>query len=129
MGADVRRERAHDPLELDRRPRRIELAVLGRDLVRVRGVRLVLRGAGRRLVERPDEQLAAELLQARRERAVRVLGGDRLGAPGRNRSAVEPRATRMIETPVTSSPAMIARSTGAAPRQRGSSDGCTFSIG
>jgi hypothetical protein len=33
----------------------------------------------------------------------------------------------MIETPVSSSPAMIARSTGAAPRQRGSSDGCTLS--
>ena len=32
----------------------------------------------------------------------------------------------MIETPVSSSPAMIARSTGAAPRQRGSSDGCTL---
>ena len=30
-------------------------------------------------------------------------------------------------TPVSSSPAMIARSTGAAPRQRGSSDGWTFS--
>ena len=34
----------------------------------------------------------------------------------------------MIETPVPSSPAMIARSIGAAPRHRGSSDGCTFSI-
>ena len=29
----------------------------------------------------------------------------------------------MIDTPVSASPAMIARSTGAAPRQRGSSDG------
>ena len=34
----------------------------------------------------------------------------------------------MIETPVSSSPASIARSTGAAPRQRGSSEGCTLSI-
>ena len=34
----------------------------------------------------------------------------------------------MIETPVRSSPAMIARSIGAAPRQRGSSDGCTLRI-
>ena len=40
-----------------------------------------------------------------------------------------PAVTRMIDTPVRSSPAMIARSIGAAPRQRGSSDGCTFSIG
>ena len=35
---------------------------------------------------------------------------------------------RMIATPVSSSPAMIARSIGAAPRQRGKSDGWTFSI-
>src|SRR3954469_20154450 len=35
----------------------------------------------------------------------------------------------MIDTPVCASPAMIARSTGAAPRQRGSSDGWTLSIG
>ena len=34
----------------------------------------------------------------------------------------------MIDTPVSSSPAMIARSTGAAPRQRGSSEGWTLSI-
>jgi hypothetical protein len=34
----------------------------------------------------------------------------------------------MIDTPVSVSPAMIARSTGAAPRQRGSSDGCTLSM-
>ena len=33
----------------------------------------------------------------------------------------------MIVTPVSTSPAMSARSTGAAPRQRGRSDGCTFS--
>jgi hypothetical protein len=32
----------------------------------------------------------------------------------------------MIETPVRASPAWIARSTGAAPRQRGSSEGCTL---
>ena len=35
----------------------------------------------------------------------------------------------MIVTPVTSSPAISVRSIGAAPRQRGISDGCTFSIG
>jgi hypothetical protein len=39
-----------------------------------------------------------------------------------------PAVTRMIATPVCSSPAMIARSTGAAPRQRGSSDGWTLRI-
>ncbi len=34
-----------------------------------------------------------------------------------------------MDTPVASSPAMIARSIGAAPRQRGNSDGWTLSIG
>ena len=34
-----------------------------------------------------------------------------------------------MQTPVRSSPAMIARSIGAAPRQRGSSEGWTLSIG
>ena len=32
----------------------------------------------------------------------------------------------MMQTPVSRSPASIARSTGAAPRQRGSSEKCTF---
>ena len=35
----------------------------------------------------------------------------------------------MIVTPLSVSPAMIDRSTGAAPRQRGRSDGCTLSQG
>ena len=34
-----------------------------------------------------------------------------------------------MQTPVSASPARIARSTGAAPRQRGSSEKCTLSIG
>ena len=34
----------------------------------------------------------------------------------------------MIDTPVSLSPAMIARSIGAAPRQRGSSEGWTLKI-
>ena len=40
-----------------------------------------------------------------------------------------PSVSAMIVTPVSASPAMIARSTGAAPRQRGSSDGWTLRIG
>ncbi len=39
-----------------------------------------------------------------------------------------PAVSRMIDTPVSGSPAMIARSIGAAPRQRGSSEGWTLSI-
>ena len=34
----------------------------------------------------------------------------------------------MRQTPVTSSPARMARSTGAAPRQRGNSEKCTFTM-
>ena len=39
-----------------------------------------------------------------------------------------PAVTLMMATPVSRSPAMIARSIGAAPRQRGSREGWTFSI-
>ena len=39
-----------------------------------------------------------------------------------------PAVSRMIVAPVAASPAMIARSMGAAPRQRGSSDGWTLKI-
>ena len=39
-----------------------------------------------------------------------------------------PAVSRMIVTPVPASPAMIARSTGAAPRQRGNNDGWTLKI-
>ena len=46
------------------------------------------------------------------------------GTPARCRG---PAVRRMIATPVSASPAIIARSIGAAPRQRGSSDGWTLS--
>ena len=53
------------------------------------------------------------------------IGSCRTNAVGPESS---PAVIWKIVTPVTSSPAMIARSIGAAPRQRGSTDGCTFSI-
>ncbi len=37
-----------------------------------------------------------------------------------------PFSISMMQTPVSASPARMARSTGAAPRQRGSSEKCTF---
>ena len=40
-----------------------------------------------------------------------------------------PASTFMRQTPVSRSPARMARSTGAAPRQRGSSEKCRFTIG
>ena len=81
----------------------------------------------RALVERAHQQPRAEVLQARRERAVVVVGPDRLGLHQATGPASRPAVRRMIATPVSASPAMIARSTGAAPRQRGSSDGWTLS--
>ena len=90
--------------------------------------RLVLLDPRRALVERLDQQVGAERLQPRGERAVVVVRADRLGAREVDRAGVQPAVTRMIETPVSASPAMIARSIGAAPRQRGSSDGCTLII-
>ena len=39
-----------------------------------------------------------------------------------------PASTRMIVAPVSASPARIAAATGDAPRQRGSSEACTFSV-
>ncbi len=101
-----------------------------RDLLGVGHALLRLLAERRLLVERPHEQLAAQRLQALGECAVGVLGGRsaprRRGTPGPSSS---PAVRRMMLTPVRSSPAMIARSTGAAPRQRGSSDGCTLRIG
>src|SRR5581483_8606969 len=52
-----------------------------------------------------------------------AIGNDSCAAIGPASSAS---TVRWIVTPVTSSPARIARSTGAAPRHRGSSNGCTF---
>ena len=101
----------------------------GLDLVRVGDAVLGLLGERRALVERADEQVAAEALQPRRERAVVVVGRGSARAPCRQTGPASSASTsRMIETPVSSSPAMIARSIGAAPRQRGSSDGCTLRI-
>ena len=92
------------------------------------GVVLVgeLEGAGRAAVERLDQQLAAELLEPARELAEVGLA-DRNGSRSATGPESRPAVSRMIETPVSTSPAMIARSIGAAPRQRGSSDGCTLS--
>ena len=60
MGA----QRAHGALDLGGRARRVERAVGGLDLVRVGDARLVLLDPRRALVERADEQVAGELLEA-----------------------------------------------------------------
>ena len=103
--------------------------ILGRDLL---GVRDAILGLGNRLgilVQHGDQVLAPQLLQASGDGPVVILGPDLGISLWRQTGPLSSPAVRiMIETPVRSSPAMIARSTGAAPRQRGSNDGCTLSI-
>ena len=108
---------------------RVERAVLGRDLVRVGDAapRLLDRTAGARRA--PDQSSPPSACSRGGERAVVVVGLDRLARLQADRARSPSRPSgRMIDTPVRSSPAMIARSIGAAPRQRGSSDGCTLNI-
>ena len=74
------------------------------------------------------EQLGGDLRRAG-EHGARIVLVRRSGTPPAQRSARRraPRPSRGSSRRSRASPAMIARSTGAAPRQRGSSDGCTFS--
>ena len=129
---DVRVQAAHRPGELGGVAGRIEPAVLGGDLLGVGDAVLVLLGpldlAGRPQVERPDEQPPARVGQVRGD-LVEVLA-EPIATSSASATGPEssPSSSLMIEVPVASSPAMIARSIGAAPRQRGSSDGWTFSI-
>ena len=87
---DVRAQRAHPALELGRRAGRVEGAVGGLDLVRVGDPLGVLLDPRRPLVERLHQQLPAALLQPRGERAVVVLGPDRLAPTQAHRPGVEP---------------------------------------
>ena len=105
---------------------RFELAVGGRDLLGVGRAVLRLRDERRRL-ETPARAGAPRARpRARRRRPHR---GRRSGTPPGRRSGRRraPRPSRGSSRRSRSSPARIARSTGAAPRQRGSSDGWTFS--
>ena len=91
---DVRVQGSDYPLQLDRRPGRIEQPVGRADLLGIGGCALVLVGERERLAgvdlrERLHEQLGAERLQARRERAVGVVRLDRLVLGQAHGSAVE----------------------------------------
>ena len=126
--ADVRRERADVVEDLLRRPRPVELAVGGGDLLGVRRALLRLRDEGR-LGEAPRRAARRRASPARSNTAPASSSGPIGKARAARRSGRRRarRVVRWIVTPVSRSPAMIARSTGAAPRQRGSSDGWTFS--
>jgi hypothetical protein len=87
--ADVRRERAHAPLEQVGALLRVEPAVLGADLVRVGDARVGLIAEGGLQVERLHEQLPAQGGESGRQAAVGVVGTDYLGALRTHRSGVE----------------------------------------
>ena len=99
----------------------------GPDLLRVRGALVGLR-LERRLRAAPRRAARRASRAARSYTAPASssgpIGNARCAAIGPASSSA---VVRWIVTPVSVSPAMIARSTGAAPRQRGSSDGWTFS--
>ena len=131
--AVVRRPRvaeAHEPVQLDGGLRPVELE-LGRD-----------RSCGRT----PARRIAAPAcrVRARAPRARASCPRRRARPAARRRSRPDrwgPRCTdtpppvsrpssmSMMQTPVRSSPARMARSNGAAPRHRGSSEKCTLIIG
>ena len=86
----MRVKRAHDPLELHSRTLRVEQPVLRGDLLRIGDALLGLLAEWRALAQRTQQELAAEGLQASRERAVVVLGRDRLGGAQAHRAVVQP---------------------------------------
>ena len=118
----------HDAGQLGRGPVRVEPELVDAELVGIR--RLADLRLGRRVGDR--RQVRAQQLGARVDQTLRA-------APRPSRRARSGRATRantgpvsrpasicMRSTPVSASPARIARSTGAAPRQRGSNEKCRF---
>ena len=127
--SDVRGERADLVHQLRRRSREIEDAIGGRDLVGIRDALVGLRSIRRlRVLEHVGRgarpRSAQPWRRARRRRPPARSRSARCAAIGPASSSF---TSSMIVTPVSSSPAISARSTGAAPRQRGRSDGCTFS--
>ena len=90
----MRVQRAHDALELDGRTRGIEQAIARLDLLGIRDAGLVLldeleAAPGGELVERAEQQLAAECREPRGERSIAVASADRLAGAQTDRTAVE----------------------------------------
>ena len=120
---------AHDAVELGRGARRVEAELVDGQLLRVgRLARPAARARASAIRGQVlDEQLGADVDEAaraarprsRRPRSARV----RVAYTG---PVSSPASSCITHTPVSASPARIARSTGAAPRQRGSSEKCTF---
>ena len=90
-------------------------------------LRRELQRAALERAERAHHQVGAERAPARRavrRPSCRAPIGDALGQ--RDGPVSRPSSICMTMTPVSASPAMIARWIGAAPRQRGSSEACTL---
>ena len=126
--ADVRRERADAVDELLRRrvrsSSRSSGAIFSAYVDAVFGLRREARLAAR---ARRSSSRAATSAERAKTAPASSSGRDRNASCAAIGPASSSSIVRWIVTPVSSSPAISARSTGAAPRQRGSSDGCTFS--
>ena len=123
------RAAADPPVDAARPARPVDPGVLDRELRRERDAlgRLRHRPSVPSLdpVERRDEQPGAAVGHPVEQVAGRVVAGGRLGHHAVDRTGVQALARAgTCVAPVTSSPAMSARWTGAAPRQAGSSEKC-----
>ena len=119
---------AHDAGEVVGGQLPVERELLDRELVGVGGLAVLRnrRGGGHR-GKRRDQQLGAGGDEPGAQLAGGLVRADRADATAAYTGPVSsPASSAMMHTPVSVSPASIARSTGAAPRQRGSNEKCTF---
>ena len=127
--ADVRRQRAHVVDEPLGRSFEVQSPIVGTYLGRVRRLALLFAvwrtGIGQDAVE--EAAATSDALAAIAARVVVRL--DREPLLCRRSGRIERLTSLMIETPVSRSPAINARSIGAAPRHRGRSDGWTLATG
>ncbi len=120
--------RTHEARERVDRRGRVEAELVDRELGRVRHLADLRLGDGVGDVgQRLHQEVGAELDEARARSSPAVSSGV-IGVAARAYTGPvsSPSSSRITQTPVCASPASIARSTGAAPRQRGSSEKCTF---
>ena len=119
-------------LATSRRSCPLEVKILHRDLVRDRHLALLGhrdREARDAVGKRVHDEIAPdpdEFVAQQRQRDGVV---DRDAAVAYTGPLSSPSSTFMRQTPVSWSPARIARSSGAAPRQRGNKEKCRFTIG
>ncbi len=125
VGADVRRQRPRAPRLVPGRPRRVDEALGALDLLGVGDAVLSLLGEGAiELAGRMEVDASTSCRPPSAPAGGRALRRSPPPRPARPRAApparVEPLGQPDQQTPVSASPAISARSIGAAPRQRGS---------